>query len=130
MVQWTNSKTEFYIIVFIVLVITLGILFVVPSFLPGPYDTFAKCLTEKKLIFYGAFWCPHCAAQKELLGNSMKYITYVECSTPDFKKTPVCLDNEIVSYPTWKLSDRTNITGVQPLENLSRISGCQLDEKT
>ena len=31
---------------------------------PGKYDTFAKCIKDRGAIFYGAFWCPHCQAQK------------------------------------------------------------------
>jgi thiol-disulfide isomerase/thioredoxin len=33
---------------------------------PGKYDEFAKCLTDNGAKFYGAFWCPHCQAQKKM----------------------------------------------------------------
>ncbi len=124
------SKKEFYVIVCIVLLLTLGVLFLLPQFLPGAHDQFAQCLSEKRITFYGAFWCPHCAAQKELFGNSMKYVTYIECSTPDFQKTQICLDHNITSYPTWIFSDGSRLTGVQPLQNLSQVTGCSLEEKT
>ena len=31
----------------------------------GNHDALAKCLTEKGVTFYGAFWCSHCKRQKE-----------------------------------------------------------------
>src|SRR5579885_3423480 len=43
------------------------------------YDAFAKCLTTKQAKMYGAFWCPHCAEQKEMFGSSFKYAPYIEC---------------------------------------------------
>lgn len=62
-------------------------------------DSFAKCLTEKGWTLYGAVWCSHCKDQKELFGESFRYIHYVEC--PD--NTELCLDKGINGYPTWKV---------------------------
>ncbi|MEK6827042.1 MAG: hypothetical protein AABX99_00990, partial [Nanoarchaeota archaeon] len=50
---------------------------------PGKYDQFAQCLKDKGAVFYGAFWCSHCIAQKKLFGSSAKLLPYVECSTAD-----------------------------------------------
>src|SRR3989344_5960179 len=73
---------------------------------PGKLDTFATCLTDKGAIFYGAFWCPHCQAQKKLFGRSQRLLLYVECSTPDAKgQLQVCKDKNIQSYPTWEFAD-------------------------
>jgi hypothetical protein len=60
-------------------------------------DAFAKCLTDKGFVMYGAAWCSHCAAQKALFGDSFKYIKYVEC--PD--NINFCLDKGVQGYPTW-----------------------------
>jgi len=46
------------------------------------YDTFAKCLTDRHVLMYGAYWCPHCAEQKEKFGDSFRYAPYVECGIP------------------------------------------------
>ncbi len=98
---------------------------------PGKYDTFAQCLKDKGAIFYGAFWCPHCQAQKELFGSSAKYLPYVECSTPDSQgQTQQCIDKKIEGYPTWELADGTRIpdengAGVT-LETLSAKTSCPL----
>lgn len=95
---------------------------------PGPYDDFAKCLSDKGAVFYGAFWCPHCNDQKKLFGKSMKYIDYVECSSPDKRaQTPVCVDEKIEGYPTWKFADGSVITGFVSLQELGVKTGCKMD---
>jgi thiol-disulfide isomerase/thioredoxin len=78
---------------------------------PGQLDTFATALKDKGVIFYGAFWCPHCQATKALFGKSAKLLPYVECSTPDGNnQTQVCIDNKIEEYPTWAFKDGIKIT--------------------
>ncbi len=62
-------------------------------------DSFAKCLTEKGWTMYGAKWCSHCQAQKDLFGDSFQYVTYVEC--PD--NAELCVAEGINGYPTWKV---------------------------
>jgi len=95
---------------------------------PGNHDEFAKCLTEEGAKFYGAFWCPHCAEQKKLFGNSIDYVNYIECSTPDQKsQTQICIDENIIGYPTWEFLDGSRLSGVQPLEILGSKTGCVLE---
>ncbi|MBI4173794.1 MAG: hypothetical protein HY519_03690 [Candidatus Aenigmarchaeota archaeon] len=115
------------------LALFVGLVFIAAGFVaytssaPGKYDDFAKCLTDKGLKFYGAFWCPHCASQKELFGSSIKYVNYIECSTPDRSaQTQVCIDAKIKSYPTWGFPDGKLVEGVLSLEDLGRRSGCSL----
>jgi thiol-disulfide isomerase/thioredoxin len=94
---------------------------------PGKYDTFAQCLKDKGAVFYGAFWCPHCQAQKKLFGSSQKLLPYVECSTVDANaQTQACIDKKISSYPTWELADGTRI----PTENSSGVTLETLAAKT
>ena len=45
-------------------------------------DAFAKCLASKQAKMYGAYWCPHCADQKEMFESSFQYVPYVECGVP------------------------------------------------
>lgn len=95
----------------------------------GDDDTrvaFAQCLAEKDVKFYGAFWCPHCNAQKSLFGKkATKELPYIECSTADAKgQTFACQEAKIASYPTWEFSDGTRLTGEQSFEKLSELSGC------
>ena len=35
------------------------------------YDAFARCLKDRQVKMYGAYWCPHCAEQKEMFGESL-----------------------------------------------------------
>jgi len=66
------------------------------------YDTFAKCLTEKGVKMYGAFWCGHCQNQKKAFGDSFKYVTYIECAEPNSQKQlEICAKEGITGYPTW-----------------------------
>lgn len=112
----------------LVIIIAVGLFyFVKQSRQPGPLDEFAKCLTEKKAVFYGAFWCPHCQKQKKLFGRSFKYIKYVECSTPDGRgQLPRCDDKKVEGYPTWEFADASRETGEVSLDKLARKSDCVL----
>lgn len=90
-------------------------------------DDFTKCLKNKGVIFYGAFWCPHCQDQKALFGSSQKYLPYVECSTPDAKgQLPICQEKNIAGYPTWVFADGKQQSGSLDLNTLAKESGCSL----
>ncbi len=102
---------------------------------PGKYDAFAQCITDSGATFYGAFWCPHCQAQKKAFGSSAHLLPYVECSTPDASgQLQVCIDKKIVSYPTWILKDGTEVPDDSPngagvkLETLAAKTGCTLPQ--
>jgi hypothetical protein len=94
-----------------------------------PKVTLAQCLTEKGVKFYGASWCPHCAAQKKAFGSAMKHIDYVECAVPGDSRsqTQVCKDANIQSYPTWRFADGGEETGQQTLSDLAEKAGCEYD---
>jgi hypothetical protein len=90
------------------------------------YDGFAQCLSDAGAIFYGAFWCPHCAEQKNLLEKSTK-LPYIECSTPDGKaQTQQCIDEGIQGYPTWKFANGDVVDRVMQLSELSEKTNCEL----
>ncbi|MFA6024750.1 MAG: hypothetical protein WC777_06175 [Candidatus Gracilibacteria bacterium] len=91
------------------------------------YDAFATCIAESDTTFYGAFWCPHCADQKKLFGDSADLLPYIECD-PNGKnaQTEVCNDEKIQSYPTWRFPDGSKKTGVVSLEDLSELTSCPL----
>jgi|GEM_PF-999923 len=73
-------------------------------------DTFTQCLTDNGSTFYGAFWCPHCQNQKALFGDSVKLLTYKECSQANRKQNSMCTDAQIETYPTWTFSEGITIT--------------------
>jgi thiol-disulfide isomerase/thioredoxin len=92
------------------------------------YDTFAECLSNAGAKFYGAYWCPHCQAQKKLFENSKK-LPYVECSTPNGQgQVQVCNDLGIKSYPTWIFADGTRGDGEQTFAQLSEKTNCPIPE--
>lgn len=96
---------------------------------PGKYDAFAQCLKDKSAVFYGAFWCPHCQTQKKLFGSSVKFLDYVECSTPDGSgQTQACKDKKITGYPTWEFADGTRLNGEIPLAQLAEKTSCPLPQ--
>lgn len=115
------------VLIAVVLVVALGAWYYFSSVPSGKYDLFAQCLKSKGAVFYGAFWCPHCAEQKQLFGNSVKFLPYVECSTPDGNgQTAACSMAGIQSYPTWDFPDGTRVTGAQTMDYLASKTGCQL----
>lgn len=98
----------------------------------GKYDAFAKCIRDKKTVtFYGAFWCPHCQAQKARFGKSAEFLPYVECSTPDGQgQLQVCKDAGITTYPTWQFNASTTDrhVGEMELADLAQKTSCVLPQ--
>ena len=85
----------------------------------------AQCLTDKGFKLYGAFWCGHCKEQKEMFGEAVGLLNYIECSTPDGNdQTEVCQEAGIEGYPTWGFPDGKKVSGVMTLEELAKVSGC------
>lgn len=91
----------------------------------GPNLPLAQCLKDKGVFFYGAFWCPHCRAQKALFGDAVSALPYVECSNPDQSQNQLCTSKNIHSYPTWRFPDGSELTGEQTLATLAEKSSCQ-----
>lgn len=108
--------------------------FVYLKYLPPPngkYDTFAQCIKASGATFYGAFWCPHCQNQKAMFGDAVKFLPYVECSTPDgAAQLQICKDASVTSYPTWVFKDGSRLTGEVPLATLAQKTGCPLPTST
>ncbi len=123
-------------IIYIVIVLALigGVVWLIMT--PGKagkLDAFATCIKDSGAQFYGAFWCPHCAAQKALFGASAKLLPYIECSTPDGQgQLQKCTDIGVQSYPTWHFATTSPnpdiLTGEIPLETLAEKTSCVLPE--
>lgn len=87
--------------------------------------SFAQCLTDQGLTMYGAYWCPHCSAQKDLFGSAFSEINYVECAEGQADSQPErCVAAEIEAYPTWIDASGTPYVGGHTLEELGTIAGC------
>jgi hypothetical protein len=92
----------------------------------GKYDGFAKCLSDRGVIMYGAYWCSHCQNQKEMFGSSWKYVTYVECSLPNRAgQTKECQEKGISGYPTWDIRNELH-SGELSFAKLAELTGCEL----
>ncbi len=94
---------------------------------PKPEDPWirglAEHLTNTGAKFYGSYWCPHCAEQKEMFGGSVKRLPYVECSPggPSAPQAEECNAKNVQSYPTWIINGERYV-GTQPLEALAEAS--------
>ena len=90
-------------------------------------DSFAKCLSSRDARMYGAWWCPHCADQKEMFGFAFQYVNYTECSPEGQRiETEKCKQSGIKHFPTWRFADGSSTEGVLPLSQLSQKTGCKL----
>ena len=90
-------------------------------------DAFADCLAAKQATMYGAYWCPHCAEQKEMFESSFHYVPYVECGVPGSRdEAQFCKDANIKHFPTWRFADGEKREGTQPLQALAAKTGCDL----
>jgi hypothetical protein len=93
------------------------------------YDGFARCLTDRGVKMYGAYWCPHCAEQKEKFGASFEYAPYTECGIKGdlHGVSQACKDAGIKHYPTWQFPPTgERVERVFTLQELSDRTGCPL----
>ena len=99
------------------------------SSLPGSYEArLADYLSETGAKMYGAYWCPHCAVQKDYFGGAASQIPYVECDLEGFNaQAELCDSVGIEAYPTWIIGgDR--YMGAQSLSELAALSGFESPE--
>ncbi|HEY3249038.1 MAG TPA: vitamin K epoxide reductase family protein [bacterium] len=83
----------------------------------------AKHLAASGAVFYGAYWCPHCADQKAMFGPAAKYLPYVECDPRGTRADPqLCAAKQVKGFPTWEIAGQ-RLEGVVSLGELARLSG-------
>ncbi|MBI4019329.1 MAG: hypothetical protein HY364_03680 [Candidatus Aenigmarchaeota archaeon] len=123
---WAKIKMSHVLYaVILIAIFSLGYYLYSMDSAPGQYDGFAKCIAESGARFYGAFWCPHCADQKAIFGQSAEYLPYIECSTADRSgQTQTCIGANIRRYPTWEFKDGSRIIGEMTLQELGNKTGC------
>jgi hypothetical protein len=115
-------------VVLAVLVVAWGAYYILYYRKPtSTLDSFAQCVTSKGARMYGAWWCPHCADQKESFGYAFQYVNYVECSSPgQHVINDACKQADIKNFPTWQFSDGSRLEGTLPLDMLAQKTGCKL----
>lgn len=116
-------------IALVIVIIAIGLFLAFNQGTSGEYDEFAKCLTEKNVKMYGAYWCSHCQNQKKAFGSSFQYIQYVECDQ-NGEQAPVCTQAGVTGYPTWIFPDGSKIAGEVTMNQLSAYSGCSLSNNS
>lgn len=119
-----NNKITIISAIIIIIAVITAVFFLKKDTSPyGNLDEFAKCLAEKEVTMYGAYWCSHCKSEKARFGSSFKYVPYVECT----EETKLCLDKEVNVYPTWIIGSSTEkYEGELGLEKISELSKCVL----
>ncbi len=86
----------------------------------------AEWLTSQDVKMYGAYWCPHCADQKEIFGSAFSKVNYIECSLPNRGgQTAACQQAGITAYPTWEFADGTRVEDVLSLDELAERTNFQ-----
>lgn len=118
-----KKSGKFWQKAFVIMVAVIFIVSIFPALLSnsggGDLDEFAQCITSAGAVMYGVEWCSNCQAQKNLFGDSVQYIDYVECS----ENEDLCVEKNITAVPTWIISDRSYV-GLLSLNELSRVSNC------
>lgn len=90
-------------------------------------DSFAQCITAKKAKMYGAYWCPHCAEQKEMFGPSFQYVDYIECGVKgSHDESEDCKAAGVKHFPTWQFMDGERREGAISLAALGEKTSCGL----
>ncbi|MFH1404511.1 MAG: hypothetical protein ABIH21_00235 [Patescibacteria group bacterium] len=124
-----KSSTYLFIFAIIIVVGLIGYAVTRPK-PPSELDGFAQCITDKDVILYHAWWCPHCAEQKALFGDAFNKLNQIECSLPGSRAfTKECTDAGIESVPAWVFPGGRKFLGLQPLEKLAQETGCVLPLK-
>ena len=95
-----------------------------------PNEDFVKCLSDKNIKMYGAYWCPHCMNNKEMFGDEGKILVdlgiYVECDSGGENPQPdLCSEKGVEGYPTWEINNKL-YSGEMSLDKITELSGCEL----
>ncbi len=86
-------------------------------------EILAKCLDEKGAKFYGSPTCPWCTKQKEIFGQAVEYLPYVDCA----EKRDECEAANVGGVPDWRFPDGSQQLGMLTIEKLAELSGCELE---
>ena len=85
----------------------------------------ARKLRESGAVMYTAFWCPHCARQRELWGReAFAELRNVECAPKGYNAQPgICFAKQVDGYPTLILGNGKVISGERDLADLAKEIG-------
>jgi len=118
-------------------VINLDTLLASPAPTPeGPQQNFTQeqltkltqCLTDKGVRFFGTAQCPWCIRQKELFGEAVEFLPYIECTLgiATEQEIAMCEEASIGSVPDWRFPGKEPVLGMQSIERIVELSGCPI----
>ena len=113
----------------VLIVAAFGLAYYLGNHMQHKNDAFARCLSDRGVKMFGAYWCPHCTEQKEKFGASFEYAPYVECGIQGDPRgvSQACKDAAIKHYPTWQFPPTgERVERIFSLEELSDRTGCAL----
>jgi len=103
----------FIIIVCVVIIIVLGIFYLKSE---QADEKTLKCIAENSKL-YVSKTCSHCAAQKQILGDGLKYFELIDCA----EDAIACIG--ITAVPTWEINgERTS--GTKSIDQLKKLTNC------
>ncbi|WP_425617498.1 Ig-like domain-containing protein [Anatilimnocola sp. NA78] len=100
------------------------------SVLNNDLVAFAKALANTNIKFYGAAWCLHCTATKNLFEDGGKYLPFIEVTNPDKTPNAIAQANNITTYPTWVWQDGSRSTGELTLQEIVTKSGIAIPQSS
>jgi hypothetical protein len=110
------KKRSLITITVIVAVIIFAIILINQSVNGNVPKSTAICIGENAKL-YTKFGCPACETQENMFGTSYQYLNAIDC----FFEIEEC--STITHTPTWIIND-TKYTGVQSIETLKELTGC------
>jgi hypothetical protein len=89
----------------------------IPKRIQRPSSDQAMALAERmvqqqRVMVYVAYWCPHCARQRELWGRQawgllQSHGMVLECAPQGYEAQPfICATKQIDGYPTWVIQPK------------------------
>ena len=84
----------------------------------------AEQLNARGARMFGAWWCSHCADQKETLGKeAFSSLTYIECAADGANsQRALCNENNVPGYPAWQIDGKL-YPGEKSLAELEELLG-------
>ncbi len=123
----SKSRTKTFFTYGVVLLLLAGAYLAGRYYKGHKYDSFAKCLADKQAKMYGLYWCPHCADQKRMFGDSFQNVPYIECAIRgSHELAPECKAAGVKLFPSWQFGLEAPKEGVLSLDELSQKTGCKL----
>lgn len=86
-------------------------------------ERLVKYLRDNGMVLYGSYQSTESKEQKDLFGDALKYLDYVECDASGPNANPdECIAQKIEIYPTWVFEGK-QYAGKKSLAELAKIAG-------